>query len=509
MQARPVVGECRDCHSWGLLAWREQCSPCAGWRKLHPPGTCVGCNTSSRGLKRDYCRMCWLQAARDAGPQNTHRLLARDERFDWHQLEFASMRYALRRRGQGRRPWRPLPAPDGPETPIPGQLQLFTMSPQRRPTRPGLRRLTATAQPHTIAALTRADSIGRAYGWSRTTIDCVQEALVVLLSQRDPGDPVRHTEVESLPHGIRRTARILPVLEDLGLLLDDRPDRLRELLLRRTMGLPDAFCRDIGEWMSHLADGGHRATPRSWKTVLEYSRWIRPTLNRWAGECDSLREVTQSMAKAALYAPGAGVSTSNLFSALRSLFGYLKRTGRIFANPMNGLSLGAKTRAPIVPLTSHDYQRAVTRATTPVHRLVLALAGIHAARPIQIRALQLDDVDLWNRRLLVNGIPRRLDDLTRDIVLDWLIERSDKWPGTANAHVIISRASACTTRPVSATYLRELLNPSGTTLDRIRMDRQLEEAIVHGPDPLHLQRLFGMCDHTAMRYARNATRFLD
>ena len=164
---------------------------------------------------------------------------------------------------------------------------------------------------------------------------------------------------------------------------------------------------------------------------------------------------------------------------------------------------------PIVPLTSHDYQRAVTRATTPVQRLVLALAGIHAARPIQIRALQLDDVDLWNRRLLVNGIPRRLDDLTRDIVLNWLIERSDKWPGTANARVIISRASACTTRPVSATYLRELLNPSGTTLDRIRMDRQLEEAIVHGPDPLHLQRLFGMCDHTAMRYARNATRFID
>ncbi|MBO1766682.1 hypothetical protein [Allobranchiibius sp. GilTou38] len=479
------------------------------WRKLHSKGTCVGCRQGNTGLKRGYCRMCWLQAARDAGPQNTHRLLAHGEQFDCHQLEFTNMRYALRRRGGGRLPWRPRDATDLNPTPTPGQLQLFTIATQRRPTRPALRRMTATALPHTIAAIRRADAIGNAHGWSSTTIECVQEALVVLLSQRGPADPVRRTEVETLPHAIRRTARILPVLEDLQLLVDDRPNRLNTLLDRRTQELPDAFVHDIAAWMSHLAQGGDRTTPRSWKTLQEYSRWIRPSMNRWAGECDSLREVTPTMVKAALYAPGAGVSTSNLFSALRSLFRYLKRTGRIFANPMNGLTLGTKTPAPIIPLTSQDYRRAVTRATTPVHRLVLALAGVHAARPAQIRALQLHDVDLWNRQLLVNKIWRRLDDLTRDTVLDWLTQRRDNWPHTANPHLIISRTSACTTGPVSATYLRGLLNPSGTTLDRIRMDRQLEEAIMHGPDPLHLQRLFGMCDHTAIRYARDASRLID
>ncbi|WP_443031947.1 hypothetical protein [Streptomyces sp. CA-210063] len=39
------------------------------------------------------------------------------------------------------------------------------------------------------------------------------------------------------------------------------------------------------------------------------------------------------------------------------------------------------------------------------------------------------------------------------------------------------------------------------TLERLRVDRQLEEALTHGPDPLHLAEVFGLDEKTAMRYA--------
>jgi hypothetical protein len=40
------------------------------------------------------------------------------------------------------------------------------------------------------------------------------------------------------------------------------------------------------------------------------------------------------------------------------------------------------------------------------------------------------------------------------------------------------------------------------------MDRQLEEALNHGPDPLHLASLFGIGERTAMRYADAARQLL-
>ncbi|MFD8749368.1 hypothetical protein ACFV0O_00050 [Kitasatospora sp. NPDC059577] len=47
------------------------------------------------------------------------------------------------------------------------------------------------------------------------------------------------------------------------------------------------------------------------------------------------------------------------------------------------------------------------------------------------------------------------------------------------------------------------------TLERLRVDRQLEQAMVHGPDPLHLAQVFGLDEKTAMRDADSARRLLE
>jgi integrase len=115
---------------------------------------------------------------------------------------------------------------------------------------------------------------------------------------------------------------------------------------------------------------------------------------------------------------------------------------------------------------------------------------VHAARPAQIRALQLSDADLGNRRLTIAGRTRPLDDLTYQVLLDWLTSRQARWPDTANPHLLISRRTAPGTGPVSHAWLRSLRGLPAT-LDRLRIDRQLEEALTCGADPLHLAVVFG------------------
>ena len=51
--------------------------------------------------------------------------------------------------------------------------------------------------------------------------------------------------------------------------------------------------------------------------------------------------------------------------------------------------------------------------------------------------------------------------------------------------------------------------PRLTATLRLRADRQLEEALTCGADPLHLAAVFGIDDNTAIRYATIARQLLD
>jgi hypothetical protein len=140
-------------------------------------------------------------------------------------------------------------------------------------------------------------------------------------------------------------------------------------------------------------------------------------------------------------------------------------------------------------------------------RLCVVLAAVHAARPGQIRTLHLDNVDLAGRRLTIAGNSRPLDDLTAHMLLDWLTYRRERWPNTANPHLLISYNSALGHGPVSHAWILNLRGLPGT-LERLRIDRQLEEAITSGADPLHLAAIFGFSEGTAIRWATNARELI-
>jgi len=88
--------------------------------------------------------------------------------------------------------------------------------------------------------------------------------------------------------------------------------------------------------------------------------------------------------------------------------------------------------------------------------------------------------------------------------------RGATWPDTTNRHVLITRKSALGTGPVSASYLADYLgrHQRGISLEHIRRDRILAEALATGADPLHLALVFNI-DHTnAMAYANAARNLL-
>lgn len=181
--------------------------------------------------------------------------------------------------------------------------------------------------------------------------------------------------------------------------------------------------------------------------------------------------------------------------------------GRDLRQPVSRITAGPRALPVWQPLTAGEITSAVQAARTPQARLCVALAAIHTARPGQIRTLQISDIDTGNRRIAIAGRTRPLDDLTRRLLTEWLDYRRARWPHTANLHLLLSSKSALGPGPVSATWIRELRGQPAT-LDRLRIDRQLEEALTCDADPLHLAAVFGIDASTAIRYAVNGRQLL-
>ncbi|MCX5009540.1 hypothetical protein OG765_00795 [Streptomyces sp. NBC_00555] len=228
----------------------------------------------------------------------------------------------------------------------------------------------------------------------------------------------------------------------------------------------------------------------------------------WSIGYDHLREVTRDDVLAQLDALHGGQRQHTLI-VLRSLFRQAKKNGTIFKNPTSRIRVGQREYGILQPLEPEHINTSVAAVTKPADRLVLALAAVHAARSGAIRRLQLDDLDIGNHKLTIDGRIRRLDDLTLHVALEWLEFRRRRWPDTANPHLLINKITALGTGPVSGVTLSEPFRGQTATLEQLRVDRQLEEALVHGPDPLHLAEVFGLDEKTAIRYANSARALLD
>ncbi|MGY5061020.1 hypothetical protein ACWDFR_44450 [Streptomyces sp. 900105755] len=407
----------------------------------------------------------------------------------------------------GRRVLKPPPAPE-PHRVIntSTQLTLFTAT---RDFRRFDRELRADlANPWLVRARQAARALGESRGWSRWIASDVNRALVIVLSGFREGESIRYSElfpalrVRGLP--VVRTAE---VLDRLGLFADDRAPAVGRWLEQKLDGMPPGIHRAVEAWVRTLLDGGPRSEPRSRHTAWVYLGELQPVLLEWSSRYDHLREVTREDIIAARDAV-TGKQRESRIVALRSLFRHAKKNGQIFRNPTIRIRVPRQTGGVLQALVQADIDEAVATATTPDIRLIVALAAVHAARPKIIRTMQLEDVDLSNRRITVGGHVRPLDDLTRRAVLDWLDHRRNRWPNTANPHLLITQKTAVELGPAGKLWTTRATRNLTATLERLRVDRQLEEALTHRADPLHLALVFGIDEKTAIRYADSARALL-
>ena len=499
IRAATPVGSCPDCLSWGAsYGSASYCRACYDFTRRYGRAECTGCQRVI-AVKTGHCRLCWLQAGIAAAGRR--RLTAEDfTGTGYWQLSLAGM---SRLGSTG-----PAPPARLAEAACPAAASGWT---QLQLSAPGeslhLDKRHWAASAITGPALQKARDIARnlagARGWNDRIITETSRALAVVLAGHQPGDLIAWSQLPAALHrrdlSITRTAEILQLA---GLLHDDRVPSFTALAEVRLAQLPAPMAAGVRDWLRTRSQGGPRSRPRHDDTVRMNLNRVLPLLQEWAAtrHYTHLREVSPADITAAA-TPLTGHLRRQTLTALRSLFGHARKHGTIFADPTRGIHDGQRPLILIQPLQPAEIDQAAAAAGTPAARLAVALAAVHAARPRTIRELHLGDIDLGTGRLIIAGTPRPLDDLTASLLLAWLDHRHRRWPGTANPHLIINQQTAMTTRPVSENWLAGSCRGLTATLERLRVDRQLEEALTSGADPLHLTAMFGIDDTTAIKYA--------
>jgi integrase len=503
-----TASSCADCLAYGVLSGRL-CAACYAFRSRYPAGCCAACEREI-AVKKGYCRLCWCQASLQA--RGLHLVLPPVlAQICHHQLFFAGMktngRHNPPRHRQDAPPGAPARGAGLPARRWQAQLALFAAG--RDFTRFDRRAHAGLASPWLAHARHAAAQLAEARGWTPKVRRVVDRALVVLLSEYADGEMIRYSDIYPVMRArdlsIQRTA---DVLQQLGIFHDDRRQAFEGWLAAKLQDLAPGIAREAASWARALRDGSARRQARSENTVRRYLNTTRPALAHWSLTCQHLREITADDVRAVLASQPAAQQTQTLI-ALRSLFGYAKRQGIIFRNPAARLtSPGSRINMIILPLSSQQIAPALATTASPASRLILALAAVHAARTSAIRTLQLGDLDLGNRRITIASRTRPLDDLTHALLHDWLTSRQARWPRTANPHLLINQRTAMETGPVSAGWISEAL-PAGTlTVEQLRIDRHLDEALARGPDPLHLAVVFGLSPKAAIRYSNAARQIL-
>lgn len=459
-------------------------------------------------VKAGVCRLCHKQATLIAGPHNKTRVDLSVAARTGQQLFFADMARSVslaRARPDSHQQVSTTPSRPALRVIAPAWWQppLFDLPPD-------LHRVSSLDPPHdpALAAvmLARAQTMAELRGWNARTLGQVRRGLRILAAAHQRGEPIKATTVQQLTSMRLSALRVHEVLADLGLVVDDRPDSLDAFLDRQLDPLPAQIRAEVDAWLDVQRHGDSRRRPRARSTITTRIYLILPFLTQCADRYATLRQVTRDDITTWLADHTSRVQAA---SALRSLFGFLKQKKMVFADPTRSVHIGRIVATIPTPIAAEDRQTTGDAARdNTILRVIVALAGVHALHPRQIRALHLSDVDLPNRRLRIGGTDRPLDEHTAAAIHDYLMCRRTRWPRTTNPNLLVTRRSAHGTEPVSSYWLIKQLRDLPVTAQRMREDRVIEEGIATGADPLHLAAVFDISVGTAVRYATAASETL-
>jgi hypothetical protein len=479
-----------DCFAWVASIVDERCRACRQFTHRNTLGECRSCRRTLAVNHHRRCRLC-TTARRDAH-------LAGDPDRNTEPGQRPGIQLFL---GDGfsapPRASRPRPAPPDPPMTLvcaAGQMELFSVRPA--PENADTAALDWESSPAGAALLTAVSTFARTRGWPAATTRRVQRAvaLVAVTTPDFDPSPAVLAEVRRRYLPIRRLREFLTAAE-----LGPAPREMHAIdLIEHVLGeLPAPMIKELTSWIAALTgeDGAHRGRAHTRSTIESYLRAVRPAVRQWARRYPSLRQVTDDDLDSHLE-PLRGSRRTHTAVALRSLFGTLKAHRLIFANPARRTRPGNFPTRPVLGLDDATRTGLLPGLDRTDHRLVVVLAAVHALARADIAKLRLDDLDLRAHSIVIRGRPRPLDTLTHDHLLTWLHERHQRWPNTANPHLLITTQSALGLASVSTAYFQAL----PIAVAELRADRLLAEARDTSGDVLALMNLFGLSSRGAVRY---------
>jgi hypothetical protein len=303
--------------------------------------------------------------------------------------------------------------------------------------------------------------------------------------------------------------RVVPFLSERGLLIPlERTDPEQAAVERLLDTIPDHLHDEAGVWVRVMRGEGRRPSPAmDWATIRRYSHYHVPVLRKWGKRIDSLREITPKDVEDAVTAH-TGNPAHGVHGALRSLFRALKRERVIFRDPARNVSATYVNRTPR-RIPSDRLAGLLDRAPTAMAKAVVALVAIHALGSTEIRRLHLTDLNRSAGRLIARRRGDKhtvyLDELTLELLTDWLRERYERWPYSTNPHLFVTQVTAIDPEgpPVAKYGVQPIFTQLGLQPQKLRIDRILDEAH-ETADPVHLIRVFGIAPDTAMKYVKAA-----
>ncbi len=239
--------------------------------------------------------------------------------------------------------------------------------------------------------------------------------------------------------------------------------------------------------------------PRSDQTLLIHLAVIAdfahatPEITDWA-----------TVAEADIEAFLASRSPANTYvlGSLRSFFTWARSSRKILIDPTRSIRSGKRSyfTGPVVELDRQRelFKRWTTdRTITPNEATIGLLCLLHACSNQELRDLTVSDLDHVNRTVKIAG---RSSAVPLDPATWTAIDATLRYRGTlhtANPHLLVNRRTKTTNQPVSNIYARHLLQPVGTTTQRLRCTRLAQLATT--VDPILVGELFGLTPH-AVRY---------
>ncbi|MCX4460146.1 hypothetical protein OOK58_57220 [Streptomyces sp. NBC_01728] len=122
-----------------------------------------------------------------------------------------------------------------------------------------------------------------------------------------------------------------------------------------------------------------------------------------------------------------------------------KRQRIIFRDPARHLPVGDLKGIP-KSVPSDLLAGLLDHATTPLGRLTVALAAVHAVPGSDILKVLTADVDLARGTLEIRrGLLRHtlyLEEFTHRLAAEWLAYRHHRWPASTNPHLLVSQKTA-------------------------------------------------------------------